>query len=44
MLNLNNNLSFLIKGEKMSNIKVFEDKKVRTQWNAEKEDWYSTWR
>ena len=24
----------------MSNIKVFEDKKVRTQWNAEKEDWY----
>ena len=24
----------------MSNIKVFEDKKVRTLWNAEKEDWY----
>ena len=24
----------------MSNIKVFEDKKIRTQWNADKEDWY----
>ena len=24
----------------MSNIKIFEDKKVRTQWNAEKEDWW----
>ena len=24
----------------MSNIKVFEDKKIRTQWNAEEEDWY----
>ena len=24
----------------MSNIKVFEDKKIRTQWNAKKEDWY----
>lgn len=24
----------------MSNIKVFEDKKVRTEWNVEKEDWY----
>ena len=23
----------------MSNIKVFEDKKIRTQWNTE-EDWY----
>ena len=24
----------------MSNIKVFEDKKVVTSWNAEEEDWY----
>ena len=24
----------------MSNIKVFENRKVRTQWNAEKEDWW----
>ena len=24
----------------MSNIKVFEDKKVRTQWNEQEEDWY----
>ncbi len=24
----------------MSNIKVFEDKKIRTQWNDEEEDWY----
>ena len=24
----------------MSNIKVFEDKKIRTQWDAENEDWY----
>ncbi len=24
----------------MSNIKLFEDKKIRTQWDAEKEDWY----
>ncbi len=24
----------------MSNIKVFEDKKIRTQWNADEEDWY----
>ena len=24
----------------MSNIKVFEDRKVRTEWNVEKEDWY----
>lgn len=24
----------------MSNIKVFEDRKVRTQWNPEKEDWW----
>ncbi|MGD9901733.1 MAG: BRO family protein [Spirochaetales bacterium] len=24
----------------MSNIKIFEDKKVRTHWNAEKEEWY----
>lgn len=24
----------------MSNIKIFEDRKVRTEWNAEKEDWY----
>lgn len=23
----------------MADIKVFEDKKIRTQWNAEKEDW-----
>lgn len=24
----------------MSNIKVFEDKKIRTEWNADEEDWY----
>ena len=24
----------------MSNIKVFEDKKIRTEWDAEKEDWW----
>jgi DNA-damage-inducible protein D len=24
----------------MSNIKLFEEKKVRSQWNAEKETWY----
>lgn len=24
----------------MFNIKVFEDKKIRTQWNADEEDWY----
>lgn len=24
----------------MANIKVFEDKKIRTHWNAEEEDWY----
>lgn len=24
----------------MSNIKVFEDKKIRNQWNADEEDWY----
>ena len=24
----------------MSNIKVFEDKKIRSQWNAREEDWY----
>jgi len=24
----------------MSDIKLFEDKKVRTHWNAEKEQWY----
>ena len=24
----------------MSNIKLFENKKVRTEWNAEEEDWY----
>ncbi len=24
----------------MSNIKVFEDKKIRTQWNEDEEDWY----
>ena len=24
----------------MSNIKVFEDKKIRSQWDAEKEEWY----
>ena len=23
----------------MSNIKVFEDKKIRTEWDSEKEDW-----
>lgn len=24
----------------MPNIKVFEDKKIRTQWNADGKDWY----
>lgn len=24
----------------MSNIKVFEDKRIRTEWDAEEEDWY----
>ena len=24
----------------MSNIKLFENKKIRTEWDAEKEDWY----
>ena len=24
----------------MSNLKVFEDKKIRAEWNAEEEDWY----
>ena len=24
----------------MSNIKIFEDKKIRAEWNAEEEDWY----
>lgn len=24
----------------MSNIKVFEDRKIRTQWNEQQEDWY----
>lgn len=24
----------------MSNIKVFEDKKIRTEWNEQEEDWY----
>lgn len=24
----------------MSNIKIFEDKKIRTKWDAEKEEWY----
>ena len=24
----------------MSNIKIFEDKKIRTQWNPDNEDWY----
>ncbi len=24
----------------MSNIKIFNDKKIRTQWDADKEDWY----
>jgi len=24
----------------MSNIKIFEDKKIRTQWDAKKEEWY----
>lgn len=24
----------------MSNIKIFEDKKIRTEWNATEEDWY----
>ena len=23
----------------MSNIKIFEDKGIRTEWNAEEEDW-----
>ncbi|MEG1608816.1 MAG: phage antirepressor protein, partial [Clostridia bacterium] len=24
----------------MGEIKIFEDKKIRTQWNAEEEEWY----
>jgi len=24
----------------MSNIKVFNDKKIRTQWDSEKEEWF----
>ena len=24
----------------MSNIKIFEDKKIRTEWNSDEEDWY----
>ncbi len=24
----------------MANIKVFENKKIRTQWNEKEEDWY----
>ena len=24
----------------MSNIKIFEDKKIRTEWNLKEEDWY----
>ncbi len=24
----------------MSNIKLFEDKKIRSQWDTEKETWY----
>lgn len=24
----------------MSNIKVFENKKIRTKWNEQEEDWY----
>ena len=24
----------------MSNIKIFEDRKIRTEWNAKEEDWY----
>ncbi len=24
----------------MANIKVFEDKKIRTEWNDKEEDWY----
>ncbi|MEG1669100.1 BRO-N domain-containing protein, partial [Chryseobacterium sp.] len=24
----------------MGGIKIFEDKKIRTQWNAEEEEWY----
>jgi hypothetical protein len=24
----------------MSNVKLFEDKKVRSQWDAEQEKWY----
>lgn len=24
----------------MPNIKVFEDKKIRTQWNSDGKDWY----
>lgn len=24
----------------MSNLKVFEDKKIRTEWNEQEEDWY----
>lgn len=24
----------------MSNIKIFESKKIRTEWNEKEEDWY----
>ena len=27
-------------GENMSNIKIFESKKIRTEWNEQEEDWY----
>ncbi|HBF67705.1 MAG TPA: phage antirepressor protein, partial [Firmicutes bacterium] len=28
------------KEKNMSNIKVFENKKIRTEWNEQEEDWY----
>ena len=40
---VNHNVSIfnrIIRRKEMSNIKVFEDKKVRTEWNVEKEDWW----
>ena len=27
-------------GEMKDNIQLFEDKKIRTAWDAEKEEWY----
>ena len=30
----------LLMGELKDNIQLFEDKKIRTAWDAEKEEWY----